>query len=191
MNKINRTKFRAWILTALCAAAITANCYAAPEGTVSPVPSGETMIGMPNPMLSYDSIAAMQEVLGFSPMTLPESEYSCTNRYIISKKLADLRYTALYTENPVQLCVRSARQEEFPHVPDISGVYSVTWWPHFISRTNVFIAKSAPASYAARWSNATYVFSLTADGLNETEFKSLVRNLVLTAEDDFIQSALH
>ena len=64
-------------------------------------------------------------------------------------------------------------------------MYGFTWWPHFISRTNVFLAKTGDSSYAARWSNDQYLFSATADNVDEADFNDELLHLVSTTEEDY------
>ena len=185
MNKNKRTKFQALGMAALLFFTSSAVTFAdAPEETAA-AHEQPALIGMPNPMVEYTSIPEMQDALGFLPLTLPESMYTCTNRYIIAKSTADLRYTTRDTERPSTYCIRSARQTSFPSSQDISGMYGFTWWPHFISRTNVFLAKTGDSSYAARWSNDQYLFSATADNVDEADFNDELLHLVSTTEEDY------
>ena len=185
MNKTKRTKFQVLGMAALffvtsSAAAFAATPEEAPAAHAQPV-----LVGMPNPMVAYASISAMQDTLGFPPLTLPESLYTCTNRFVIAKTTADLRYTSRDTQNPSTYCIRSARQTAFPSSQDISGMCGFTWWPHFISRTNVFIAQTGTDSYAARWSNDQYLFSAAADHVSEADFNDEILRLVSTTEEDY------
>ena len=185
MNKIKRTKFQVLGMAALFFAAGSAAAFAAVPEEASTVQEQPALIGMPNPMVGYASVSEMQDTLGFLPLTLPESLYTCTDRYVIAKTTADLRYTARGTETPSVYQIRTARQTSFPSSQDISGMYGYTWWPHFISRTNVFIARTGASSYVARWSNDQYLFSAAADQIDEADFNDEILRLVSTTEDDY------
>ncbi len=185
MNNTKRTKLQSLGIAALFFVTSPMTVFAATPGEAAPSPAHSAIIGMPNPMVEYASLTEMQDILGFLPLTLPESLYTCTHRYIIAKATADIRYTSGTAQETSAYCIRSARQTTFPASQDISGMYGFTWWPHFISRTNVFITKTGLTSYAARWSNDQYVFSVTADNIEEADFNDEILRLVSVTEEDY------
>jgi len=160
------------------------SCYAQQTPVAAPADL-PAAIGMPNPMVAYDSLPKMNNDLGFAPLALPDTGYQCTKMYIIAKTTAELRYTSLDADDPSTFCVRSARQESFPSTRDISGIYGCTWWPYFISRTNLFFTETGSGAYAARWSNARYLFVLSASNTNGPDFQAELKRCISLTEQEY------
>ena len=137
----------------------------AKKAAVTPKPAELPLPSLPNPIQEFSSLADLTSALGFSPLALPEnSTFTATAFLKIDATLADIRYTAPAEKDGTAaqtLCLRSAKRTDWTET-DISGIYGVNWWPYFISRTNVFVAQLPDGSYAARWSNAHYLFAMQA-----------------------------
>ena len=133
-------------------------------------------IGMPNPIVSYDTYESAVETAGFTPLYLTrDAGFSCTSINLISKYTADLRFQKL-GQPETTVCVRTMPQKVDKSVKDISGVYSVTWNDQVIDGVTVSIAKISDTSYAAHWKVGDYQFSAQATGMSAPEFKALLEN---------------
>lgn len=131
------------------------------------------MIGMPNPIVEYQTYNEAADAIGFMPLYLPKvSGYSCDYVSVIGKKTADLGFQKLGEANS-KLRVRTARQESFSS-DDISGIYSVTWDQININDTAVSIAKIKDNAYAAHWQIGNYLFAAQAEGVSYLQFMSLL-----------------
>lgn len=149
-------------------------------------------IGMPNPIVSYDTIAEMEIVLGFTPLTLPASSgYVCTNMSIVSGVTANMEYTAKgrLQDEGSSLTVRSAELAKVDDLKgDISGVYGAKWEKKQVGQSVVYIAKLADDSFAARWVNERYAFSFVGHKISQDKFLSFLRDfLVPQTERDFVE----
>ena len=149
-------------------------------------------IGLPNPIVSYDTIAEMEIVLGFTPLMLPSSSgYVCTNMSVIDGVTADMEYIAKgrLQDEGSSLTVRSAELAKVADLKgDISGVYSAKWEKKKAGQSVVYIAKLADDSFAAHWVNEQYAFSFVGHKISRDKFLLLLRNiLVPQTERDFVE----
>lgn len=133
-------------------------------------------IGMPDPIVTYDTYENAVHTAGFTPLYLTrDAGYSCTSISLISKHTADLGFQKLgQPETTVR--VRTMPQKTDKSVTDISGVYSVTWNDQVIDGVTVSMAKISDTSYAAHWKVGDYQFSAQAEGMSAPEFKALLEN---------------
>lgn len=137
-------------------------------------------VGMPNPMLSYDSYADMEQVLGFKPLIFPKSSGLVENaRYVIGDTTADIRYKSRYGLNGREesFLLRTARGDFAPEA--ISGLYGYNWEDKTISHTRVKIAKINDSAYAAVWISGGFSFAAYGQEINYWNFIATVQdNLV-------------
>lgn len=134
------------------------------------------IIGMPNPIVTYDTYESAVHTAGFTPLYLTrDAGYSCCYISLIGKHTADLGFQKLgQPETTVR--VRTMPQKADKSIKDISGVYSVTWNDQVIDGITVSMAKISDTSYAAHWKVGDYQFSAQASGMSATEFKALLEN---------------
>ena len=126
-------------------------------------------IGIPNPLVEYDSYAGLEQVVGFEPLFLTRSfGYKVDDYIAISRETADIRYS---NDEGAHLAVRSAKSGS---MKDISGVYSVDWKKKKIGHTEVYTAKVDKDSFAAHWTSGGFAFAVTGDGMDEKTFMSLL-----------------
>ena len=137
-------------------------------------------VGMPNPMVAYDSVITAKKAAGFTPLYLPElSGYHVKAVYVYHKDLVDIRY-ATAGDSQTQLHLRTAKAAAQAN-DDISGIYSVTWEKEPIDGIEVAIAKVPAASkaeqdgYAAHWSVNGMLFSATAEHIAKPEFLHILK----------------
>lgn len=137
-------------------------------------------VGMPNPMIAYDSYAAMEQVLGFKPLIFPKASGLVENaRYVIGDTTADIRYKSRYGLNGREesFMLRTARGDFAPEA--ISGLYGYDWENKMISHTSVKIAKINDSAYAAIWSAGGFSFAAYGQEINYWNFIETVQdNLV-------------
>lgn len=133
-------------------------------------------IGMPNPIVTYDTYESAVHTAGFTPLYLTrDAGYSCYYISLIGKHTADLGFQKLgQPETTVR--VRTMPQKADTTVKDISGVYSVTWKDQVIDGQTVSMAKISDTSYVAHWKVGDYQFSAQASGMSAPEFKALLEN---------------
>ena len=166
-------------LVAACAAVL----LAMPVSSEAAVMQG---VGMPNPMVSYDTVQAAAKEAGFQPLYLPEiSGYHVDFVYVVSKNVIDIGYTR-DGDTETTLRVRTARASS-QSSDDISGVYSVKWKTQTIDNTKVSIAqvpgvdrsKTNPDGYAAHWQVGDMLYSVSADHIAQPEFMHLLKTGLL------------
>lgn len=135
-------------------------------------------VGMPNPMVSYDTVQAAAQKAGFTPLYLPEiSGYHVTNIYVISGNLVDIAY-AKDGDTAATLRVRTAKATKA--YDDISGIYSVTWQKKTIDDVTVYTAELPQETtvdgkgYAAHWTVNGMAFSVQAEKTTVAEFQHVL-----------------
>ena len=193
------------IISAILAATVIAGCGssekvassasseqdASDEVTSEEVTEGEAAdteetVGMANPMVEYETIPEMQEVLGFDPLYLPESSgYTCSVMYIISGDLADLRF-ASKDGGTAEIGVRSALADTMDS-DDVSGYYGDDWKESTVSDTEVETgggSQDVDNTYFAKWSNDKYAFSVSG-AVSEDEFSDILEQLVGITENEY------
>lgn len=131
-----------------------------------------THIGIPNPLVQYESYERLGQVVGFQPLFLAKSFGYKVDSYIaISRKTADIRYSS---DDGARLTVRSALKERTGGMEDISGVYTGKWEKKEIAHTTVYVAKTDEKSFAAHWTCGSYSFAVTGENMGEEEFQHIL-----------------
>ena len=133
-------------------------------------------MGLPNPIVTYDTYESVVKDAGFTPLYLTrDAGFSCYYLSLIGKNTADIGFQRLgQPETTVR--VRTMPQKADKSIKDISGIYSVTWKDQVIDGVTVSIAKISDTSYAAHWKVGDYQFSAQATGMSAPEFKALLEN---------------
>ena len=156
---------------ALCASALSFHAAQAAEPAV----------GVPNPMVAYDDVAAAKAAAGFTPLYLPSfSGYHVSQVWVIAGDVIDIEYTA-DGQIATKFRLRTARCTELMN-DDISGIYGVNWEKENLDGLDVFVAqvpaesKVYPDGYAAHWSHGNMLFSISADYIGKPEFMHLLKN---------------
>ena len=144
------------------------------------VAAAEKAVGMPNPMVSYDSVADAKIAAGFQPLYLPSiSGYHVGKVLVIAGDIIDIEYMS-DTEPVGKFRLRTSRCTELMN-DDISGVHGVKWESEKISGLSVAIAevpneKSKSVGYAAHWSYNNMLFSVSAENMTYREFWRLLEH---------------
>jgi hypothetical protein len=129
-------------------------------------------IGIPNPLVQYESYERLGQVVGFQPLFLAKSfGYKVDSYTAISRKTADIRYSS---DDGARLTVRSALKERTGGMEDISGVYTGKWEKKEIDHTTVYVAKTDEKSFAAHWTCGSYSFAVTGENMGEEEFQHII-----------------
>lgn len=144
------------------------------------VDAAEKPLGMPNPMVSYDSVADVKIAAGFQPLYLPSiSGYHVNKVWVIAGDVIDIEYMS--DIEPVgKFRLRTARCTELMN-DNISGIYGAKWENKKINGLSVAIAevpdeKSKSVGYAAHWRYNNMLFSLSGDNLTYREFWRLLEH---------------
>lgn len=133
-------------------------------------------VGMPNPIVEYNTYQEAANVTGFAPLYLPEvSGYACDYISVISGKTADLGFSRM-GDSDVTLRVRTALNKNAGS--NLSGVYSVDWDKETIGDTEVRIAQidNLGEEYVAMWRVGDYTFSAQSKGLSGAAFRNILEN---------------
>lgn len=144
------------------------------------VSAGEKALGMPNPMVSYDSVAAAKTAAGFQPLYLPSiSGYHVSNVWVIAGDVIDIEYTS-DIEPVSKFRLRTARCTELMN-EDISGIYGVKWKQEKINNLSVAVAEvpdehHTSVGYAAHWTHNNMLFSVSGENMTYREFWRLLEN---------------
>ncbi len=159
------------IIGVFSALALSALCF----GSAS---AAEKAVGMPNPMVSYDSLAAARSAAGFQPLYLPSiSGYHMDKIWVIAGDTVDIEYVS--DSEPVgTFRLRTARCTELVN-EDISGIYGVKWEKQAINGLPVFVAevpdeKHVSVGYAAHWRHSNMLFSVSGENMTYREFSRLL-----------------
>lgn len=143
---------------------------------------------IPNPMVPYDSYAAMVEELSFHPLYFPlSSGLELTDRYIIGGTTAELHYTSRYgqEEKRARFVVRTALWGNGMDAEVLSGVYGASWQMQQLGATQVQIAELASDSFVAYWTRGGYAFSVGADQLNRWDFVRQLRDNLIDLSEHY------
>lgn len=143
---------------------------------------------IPNPMVPYDSYAAMVEELSFHPLYFPlSSGLELTGRYIIGGTTAELHYTSRYgqEEKRARFVVRTALLSDGMNAETFSGVYGADWQMQQLGATQVQIAELASDSFVAYWTRGGYAFSVGADQLNRWDFVRQLRDNLIDLSEHY------
>lgn len=135
----------------------------------------DKMIGLPNPIVTYDTYGAAAKIADFKPLYLPKaSGYDCDYISLIDKSLSDLRFKKQDDSN-ASIRVRTARRDKHEG-ENISGIYSVTWNDRTIDGITVSVAEIKSDSYAASWKQGNYLFSAQCEGMDYSEFLHILKD---------------
>lgn len=141
--------------------------------------SAEKAVGMPNPMVSYDTVEAAKAAAGFQPLYLPSiSGYHVSNVWVIAGDTIDIEYKA-DGSTTATFRLRTARCTELVN-DNISGIYGVKWHKEKAAGLTVAIAtvpaesKAYPDGYAAHWQHNNMLFSISAQNISRPEFMHLL-----------------
>ncbi|BAL81993.1 hypothetical protein SELR_02850 [Selenomonas ruminantium subsp. lactilytica TAM6421] len=136
-------------------------------------------VGMPNPMVSYDTVSAAKAAAGFTPLYLPSmTGYHVSQVWVIAGDTIDIEYTA-DGQIATKFRLRTARCTELVN-DNISGIYGVKWNAQDIQGIPVNIAqvpaesKVYPDGYAAHWTYNNMLFSISAENIGKPEFMHLL-----------------
>lgn len=156
------------ILRLFSALAVGAACFSLAGGT-------ETAMALPNPMVSYESVAAARDAAGFQPLYLPSiSGYRMNQVWVIGGDVIDMEYVS--EDLPAsKFRLRTARCTERMN-EDISGIYGVKWEEESINGLTIAIADvpGASNSYAAHWRHNNMLFSVSVENMTNREFRRLL-----------------
>lgn len=124
-------------------------CAALMIGSVSLTASTPKVqaMGLPNPIVTYDTYESVVKDAGFTPLYLPrDAGFSCYYLSLIGKNTADIGFQRLgQPETTVR--VRTIPQKADKSIKDISGIYSVTWKDQVIDGVTVSIAKISDTTF--------------------------------------------
>ena len=150
---------------------------------VNPVNAAEKTAGLPNPMVSYDSVMAAKNAAGFQPLYLPSiSGYHVNKVWVIAGDIIDIEYVS--DNQPVgKFRLRTARCTELRN-DDISGIYGAKWRQEKIkgietSITEVYGMNKKLTGYAAHWTHNNMLFSVSCENMTYREFGRLLANGLL------------
>ncbi|MGP1471542.1 MAG: hypothetical protein ACTTJE_08120 [Schwartzia sp. (in: firmicutes)] len=154
-----------------------------------PAPTAEAaphFVGIPNPMIEYPDVPALERAIGFPVLYLPSNFYAlyhpAVHVYGISGQVADLRFHGKADNTTITL--RTALEERI-FTTDISGVHGVQWQTQSagdVKRTQVDVATLADGTRVVRWHAGRFVFALSATGFDDASFKPLLKSFVVVAD---------
>ena len=140
--------------------------------------AAERPVGMANPMVAYDTVAAAKTAAGFQPLYLPSiTGYHVNQVWVIGGDLIDIEYCS-DSQPAGKFRLRTARCTE--HTNDnISGIYGATWNTEKMNGLSVAIAElvdhnNNSVSYAAHWTHNNMLFSVHGEKLTYSEFWRLL-----------------
>ena len=137
-------------------------------------PSTQPTVGMPNPIVSYNTFEDVVEELGYVPLYVPKSSgYTVNYMSIISGTVADIRFNKRW-ETDTKLAVRTYKRAAGEELRDISGVHGVKWRVDLSGGIPIYLARISENSNVAAWSVGQYTFAATADNLSFAAFRTLV-----------------
>ncbi len=152
-----------------------------PEPKVEPkveppiqTPSTQPAVGMPNPIVSYNTFEDVVDELGYVPLYVPKnSGYTVNYLSIIGGTVADIRFNKRW-ETDSKLAVRTYKRPAGEELKDISGVHGVKWRVDLSGGIPIYLARISENSNVAAWSVGQYTFAATADNLSFAAFRTLV-----------------
>ncbi len=168
------------------AAGIPADKKNTEDASSSKNDTAEPPVGMPNPLVEYESYEAAAEVLGFPPMALPKSSGWQPAAYIvINDEIGELRFERKW-EPEVSFTVRTCRLPEGEESFDISGIYGARWWDEEFEEQTVRTAKYGERSYAATWTAGHYVFAAYGENMAYSPFWYLLTEYLLSQTGTYL-----
>lgn len=174
------TQKKSFLLAALAASSLT-------FGSVQAATAPPT-VGMPNPMVGYDTVNDAKAAAGFTPLYLPSmTGYHVSNVWVIGGDVIDIEYTA-DGSTTTKFRLRTARCTELMN-DNISGIYGAKWTQQTIKGIPVSTAKvpaesrAYPDGYAAHWTHNNMLFAVSAENMGQPEFMRLLeKGLLETSE---------
>lgn len=122
---------------------------------------------VPNPMVEYDSLEAINKKMDYPMVELPEDlHYTLEKMYIISGNIVQLDYAD--EAGDIAICLRKAKGSE-----DISGIYKVDYTQEVLSGIPVNLGKYEDI-HVARFVYEDFSYSVTATGLTGVSFDNLL-----------------
>ncbi|WP_195268184.1 hypothetical protein [Eubacterium sp. 1001713B170207_170306_E7] len=123
--------------------------------------------GMPNPMVSYDTLEQIEKKMGYSPAALPAySGFELKELYIIGDELVDLEYQKT---GGAEATVRSQKNA----TGDISGYQNLSYSTESYNGTTYNIAENAEdKAFIASFTKGDMTYSMSATGLDKDTFKN-------------------
>ena len=160
--------------------------------------AAEKTVGMPNPQVGYDSVAAAKAAAGFQPLYLPSiSGYHMSRVWVIAGDVIDIEYTAA-GEDVSKFRLRTARCTELMNESNsgtymagtiktegenagISGIHGAKWQQENINDLPVYVAEVSQSrhtqvDYAAHWTYNNMLFSVTGEKMTYREFWRLLEH---------------
>ena len=147
---------------------------------ISTASAADRMVGMPNPMVSYNTVAEAKAEAGFQPLYLPSiSGYHVNQVWVIGGDVIDIEYYS-DSQKDAKFRLRTARCTELTN-DNISGIHGATWNKENINGIPVFVTESSgktdkAVSYAAHWSYNNMLFSVSGEKLTYREFWRLLEH---------------
>lgn len=129
-----------------------------------------------NPMVEYDSIAALQDASGFVMPDLP-AEHALENQayFLIDQSIAEVQQS---TGDELSITIRKAKGNE-----DISGVYGADLREETFLGTKVQIGTMEDGC-VAWWSDGEYAYSVYANPISEDEFQNYLLEIIERAASE-------
>ena len=134
-------------------------------------------VGLPNPMVSYDTVSDAKAAAGFTPLYLPSmTGYHVSQVWVIAGDIIDIEYTA-DGQIATKLRLRTARCTELTN-DNISGIYSAKWKKQDILGipVNIALLPTETNGCAAHWTYNNMLFSISAENIGTPEFMHLLTN---------------
>lgn len=153
---------------------IMKGCIAFGIAAATAMPSfADNLVQMPNPMRPYNTYNEMAASLSFKPLFLAGApEFKETARYTIGS-ISDIRYRG---KEGKEISIRTMYKPGVEISPEsLSGLYGGRWKPVRIGQTAVLVTKLANGIKGAAWTNGGYFFSVTANGIDGSELKNILR----------------
>ena len=145
-----------------------------PSTVERPANTQPSNVGMPNPIVTYNTFDEIVEELGYVPLYIPKSSgYALNYISIIGGTVADLRFGRRW-ETEVKLVIRTYKRPVGEELKDISGVHGVKWRVDLSSGIPVYLARIDDKSNAAAWSVGQYTFAAMTENLSFAAFRTLV-----------------
>ena len=146
----------------------------AEEGASNAEPSGgadtDGATLVPNPIVEYADIAALQEAVGFQMLYFPQV-YGMTDAKfeVIGDTLAQAR---LKDTAGREITLRQSKGAE-----DISGIYGADYQTTTVGDVTVHSGKYEATS-VAWWENGGYSYSVSVDNIEAKDFNDYIKTLV-------------
>lgn len=132
----------------------------------------EKIIGMPNPMVPYDTFEELSKACDFKILYPSDTKnYTEFKYFLISDNLADCRLTDKNNKD-IEITYRSSKGNN-----DISGYHGFTPTNSKINDVEVHTYKTDDG-FATWWTNNDMAYSISAKNINENEYKTLLEDAI-------------